>query len=50
LWSAELLESSAAEILMAELQGLSALRHMDLQGNQLSRLEDLNLLRKYVCT
>jgi hypothetical protein len=22
---------------------------MDLQGNQLSRLEDLNLLRKYVC-
>ncbi len=34
---------------MAELQGLSALRHMDLQGNQLSRLENLNLLRKYVC-
>ncbi len=31
------------------MQGLSALRHMDLQGNQLSRLEDLNLLRKYVC-
>ena len=31
------------------MQGLSALRHIDLQGNQLSRLEDLNLLRKYVC-
>ena len=31
------------------LQGLAGLRHMDLQGNQLSRLEDLNLLRKYVC-
>lgn len=28
---------------------MSALRHMDLQGNQLSRLEDLNLLRKHVC-
>ena len=31
------------------MQGLSSLRHMDLQGNQLSRIEDLNLLRKYVC-
>ena len=31
------------------MQGLSALRRIDLQGNQLSRLEDLNLLRKYVC-
>ena len=31
------------------LQGLSSLKRMDLQGNQLSRLEDLNLLRKYVC-
>lgn len=31
------------------VQGLSSLRHMELQGNQLSRIEDLNLLRKYVC-
>ena len=31
------------------MQGLSSLRHMDLQGNQLARIEDLNLLRKYVC-
>ena len=30
-------------------QGVSALRQMDLQSNQLSRLDDLNLLRKYVC-
>ena len=31
------------------MQGLNALRHIDMQGNQLSRVEDLNLLRKYVC-
>ena len=33
----------------AMLQGLGSLRHLDLQGNQLARLEDLNILRKYVC-
>ena len=31
------------------LQGLGSLRHLDLQGNQVARLEDLNMLRKYVC-
>lgn len=31
------------------LQGLTSLRHLDLQSNQLARLEELNLLRKYVC-
>lgn len=31
------------------VQGLSSLRHLDLQSNQLARLEDLNTLRKYVC-
>ena len=33
----------------AMLQGLGSLRHLDLQGNQLARIEDLNILRKYVC-
>ena len=36
-------------LLLCWWQGLSSLRQMDLQSNQLSRLEDLNLLRKYVC-
>lgn len=31
------------------LQGLGSLRQLDLQGNQLARGEDLNILRKYVC-
>ena len=34
---------------VSTLQGLTSLRVMDLQGNQLSRLEDLNILRKHVC-